>query len=66
MGIDAPARPVAESKWLKPTGPLPLVAGDFLNPRAPQFDIRTGTDGGCDSPGAYDGCHAYYLKVQCM
>ena len=64
MGSDVPARPVAESKWLDPTGQLPLVAADDLNPRAPEFDIRPASDGGCDSPAHFEGCHVYYIKVQ--
>lgn len=52
---DSPARPVAENKWLKDTGMLPLG-------RAGSDDRLVG-DGGCDSPAHFEGCHVYYIKV---
>lgn len=56
VGAVAPVRPVAEKKWLKPTGPLPLADVGF-------YDIRTPSDGGCGSPTHFEGCHMYYMKV---
>lgn len=55
VGDVAPVRPVAEKKWLKPTGPLPLGYD-------PNYDIRMPSDGGCDSPAHFEGCHVYYMK----
>ncbi|CAM9212730.1 unnamed protein product, partial [Laminaria digitata] len=61
VGDIAPVRPVAEKKWLKPTGPLPL-GSDPSTSRDPNWDIRTPSDGGCDSPTHFEGCHVYYMK----
>lgn len=63
MGDNAPVRPVAEQTWLKPTGALPL-GSDPSTSRDPNFDIRTVSDGGCDSPAHFEGCHVYYMKVR--
>lgn len=64
VGSNPPARPVAESKWLEPTGQLPLVAADNNEDNSiPDFDNRPAADGGCDSPAHFDGCHIYYIKV---
>lgn len=65
VGDDAPARPVTEKAWLKSTGLLPLAAdpsgsGTFLYVN---YDSRDASDGGCDSPAHFEGCHVYYLKV---
>eukprot|EP00904_Undaria_pinnatifida_P008263 jgi/Undpi1/4567/HiC_scaffold_18.g07921.m1 len=64
VGDDAPARPVTEKAWLKSTGLLPLAAdpsgsGTFLYVN---YDSRDASDGGCDSPAHFEGCHVYYLK----
>lgn len=55
-------RPVAEKKWLKSTGPLPL-GSDPSTSQDPNYDIRSPSDGGCDSPSHFEGCHVYYMKV---
>ena len=56
VGDVVPVRPVAERRWLKSTGPLPLGY-------KPNYDARAPSDGGCDSPAHFDGCHVYYMKV---
>lgn len=62
VSSNPPARPVAVSKWLDPTGQLPLASA--LNAVViSEYDIRGAEDGGCDSPAHVDGCHPYYLKV---
>lgn len=64
MGEDAPIRPVAEKPWLKETGLLPL-GGDTKSSRVPDYDVRAASSGGCDSPGHFEGCHVFYIKVRC-
>ena len=63
MGVEAPARPVAEKKWLQPTGPLPR-AGKYAITVEPDFDSRSASDGGCDSPNHFDGCRVIFIKVR--
>lgn len=62
VGIDAPARPVTEKKWLKDMGMLPM-GGDVSSSGDPNFDSRAASAGGCDSPTHFEGCHIYYIKV---
>lgn len=64
VGEDAPARAVAEKPWLKETGPLPAGREDTSNYNFPVFDSRLASEGGCDSPGVFDGCHIFYIKVR--
>lgn len=61
IGVDAPIRPVAEKAWLKPTGLLPR-GGNPSGSDPPDFDARTVSEGGCDSPAHFEGCHVYYIK----
>ncbi|CAN0223077.1 unnamed protein product, partial [Pylaiella littoralis] len=61
VGIDAPARPVTEKKWLKDMGMLPM-GGDVSSSGDPKFDSRAASAGGCDSPTHFEGCHIYYIK----
>lgn len=63
MGVTAPARPVAEKAWLKPTGRLPL-GNDPGSSFVPMYDVREAAAGGCDSPAHFGGCHVYYIKVR--
>ncbi|CAM9220801.1 unnamed protein product [Pylaiella littoralis] len=58
---DAPTRPVAEKKWLKETGMLPM-GSDPSSSLEPNYDSRAASDGGCDPPAALDGCSIYYIK----
>ena len=55
-----PKRPVDEKAWLKETGMLPLGTNDG---RTAHYDARASSDGGCDAPEHFEGCHAYYVKV---
>ncbi|CAM9500688.1 unnamed protein product [Scytosiphon promiscuus] len=61
VGEDAPARPVDEKAWLKPTGKLP--SGNPSSSGDPYYDIREPEDGGCDSPIHFEGCHIFYIKA---
>lgn len=63
VGEVAPIRPVAEKKWLKPTGLLPLGA-DTGTSGYPNYDVRPSSDGGCDPASHFEGCHVYYIKVR--
>lgn len=63
VGETAPARPVAEKAWLKPTGMLPL-GKDPGSSFVVMHDARDAAVGGCDSPAHFDGCHVYYIKVR--
>ncbi|CAN0345437.1 unnamed protein product, partial [Ascophyllum nodosum] len=61
IGENAPKRAVAEKPWLKETGPLPAgrVDDDY---DFPVSDVRVSSEGGCDSPGLFRGCHIFYIK----
>eukprot|EP00904_Undaria_pinnatifida_P008260 jgi/Undpi1/4564/HiC_scaffold_18.g07918.m1 len=61
VGEVAPARPVDEKAWLKPTGMLPLGA-DTMTSGYPNYDLRSASDGGCDPVTHFEGCHIYYIK----
>ena len=65
IGENAPKRAVAEKPWLKETGPLPAgrVDDDY---DFPVSDVRVSSEGGCDSPGVFRGCHIFYIKVPAL
>lgn len=65
VGEDTPLRPTAEKSWLKATGMLPM-GSDVSSSLDPNFDARLVSEGGCDSPAHFDGCHIYYIKVRVL